>query len=735
LHVFLMPQNTPSPVATAIFILFVWSLVRTIVILRERLVIDKAGFPGAWKQVFKTSSSPKLSMRIANLPNLTDQSLRLDGGMSIRGAKVGGVGTLLGAGAVGTAGAGQGSSAKSAAAIRSWPGGVFFTPKHGGCGYAGSTKQPDSQCRKWFVTEELDQDLQRRVMSLGKDWCCLLLGDPPNRLHLQDGRNKKFMIRTNAELFRDAEVRQIPHPQDWRTRRNLGYLYVIEMGAEEIIDVAATVDDAYSRGSPPAESRIQETLWDRESLWALVLPVDVSWNQGKQQKSQMPMGKRESHNWRELMARRLMRYVEGADRHVSKGNLSNEFVMGWKVVFEQFDGISSDVAGLLEELVIDFYQAHYFSLEGVQYVQQWLWAVLKAGYELPPVSRIADDVVSSSWVDKNCAAFQFFDVPVEPSTSCWSEEKVKSITVFAPGMGIHFQKRCIFYNPDPAATLEIFVYSTGALTQAAKHVNTNRSKSCTVGFHSEPPSVHPQSYKAMHNDLLSRMYDMFFTFSEKLINKHPNKFKRFASADCWACTSMKKKADPHHVLFNTLQAKKRFHHDIAISHIFGTKSHLLGRKMRHTVFATFKDRGLLEFCGSGANRTVILKQDCLYPFLFSVVIENDFDQGYYFSEKLVDAFANGVVPIYWGTGKYIQHWFNASGMIFWETTHDMAAILSRLDSMEKRRKEYFSRLEALKCNFRRAIQMTSSMGERLQSLLVGASGGANCNVCRMSGHS
>ena len=48
--------------------------------------------------------------------------------------------------------------------------------------------------------------------------------------------------------------------------------------------------------------------------------------------------------------------------------------------------------------------------------------------------------------------------------------------------------------------------------------------------------------------------------------------------------------------------------------------------------------------------------------MFSVCIEND-DSDTYFTEKILDAFATGTIPIYKGTRKITNH-FNEDGIIF-----------------------------------------------------------------------
>lgn len=65
----------------------------------------------------------------------------------------------------------------------------------------------------------------------------------------------------------------------------------------------------------------------------------------------------------------------------------------------------------------------------------------------------------------------------------------------------------------------------------------------------------------------------------------------------------------------------------------------------------------------------------LRDFRFSVVLEN-FQSDYYFTEKLLNCFATGVVPIYLGARK-IDEFFDATGILRFETKSELKSHLSR----------------------------------------------------------
>jgi hypothetical protein len=98
--------------------------------------------------------------------------------------------------------------------------------------------------------------------------------------------------------------------------------------------------------------------------------------------------------------------------------------------------------------------------------------------------------------------------------------------------------------------------------------------------------------------------------------------------------------------------------------------------------------------GEGPNRDWWRsKESALAPYMFSVVFENA-NYPKYYTEKITDCFALGVIPIYWGTD-LISEDFNSEGIIKWtpdfnpdSLTEDlynskMSAILDNLERVKK----------------------------------------------------
>lgn len=138
--------------------------------------------------------------------------------------------------------------------------------------------------------------------------------------------------------------------------------------------------------------------------------------------------------------------------------------------------------------------------------------------------------------------------------------------------------------------------------------------------------------------------------------------------------------------------------DANVSLIASEKKSLPGQRLRHRIVRSFGSR-LDAVLGRG-YRPVESKVEALGRFRYSVVVENC-RADWYFSEKLIDCFACGTVPIYWGCPD-VGRFFNPHGVIPFHNRWQLAGILKRIGESD-----YAARLEAVKDNFERAKQYTS----------------------------
>ena len=98
----------------------------------------------------------------------------------------------------------------------------------------------------------------------------------------------------------------------------------------------------------------------------------------------------------------------------------------------------------------------------------------------------------------------------------------------------------------------------------------------------------------------------------------------------------------------------------------------------------------LDLYGRGFNE-IINKEEGLCDYMFSVAIENG-QYETYFTEKLLDCFATGTIPVYLGAPDIEKH-FNADGIINLSDEFDVSEDI------------YNDKLDAIQDNLERAKKM------------------------------
>ena len=97
------------------------------------------------------------------------------------------------------------------------------------------------------------------------------------------------------------------------------------------------------------------------------------------------------------------------------------------------------------------------------------------------------------------------------------------------------------------------------------------------------------------------------------------------------------------------------------------------------------------------------KIDGLKDYRFSITVENA-KEDYYFTEKLIDCFVTGTIPIYWGCPS-IGNFFDTNGIITFNTVEELQEILNNLEGV------YESKIDSVKTNFN--LAMTYRVGDDL----------------------
>jgi hypothetical protein len=129
-----------------------------------------------------------------------------------------------------------------------------------------------------------------------------------------------------------------------------------------------------------------------------------------------------------------------------------------------------------------------------------------------------------------------------------------------------------------------------------------------------------------------------------------------------------------------------------VSCIFSWKNWNSYHRMRFRTYDRLKDDSRVDFYGTGCEKPIEFKIDGLKDYMFSIVIENSIETDY-FTEKLLDCFLSGTIPIYVGT-KNVRNYFDSDGIIFFEGDEDLPSILDSLNE-----NLYMSKLESIKKNF------------------------------------
>jgi hypothetical protein len=171
----------------------------------------------------------------------------------------------------------------------------------------------------------------------------------------------------------------------------------------------------------------------------------------------------------------------------------------------------------------------------------------------------------------------------------------------------------------------------------------------------ESPDITPYAYDYVKNN--KNLFNKIFTFDRVILNSFDNSvFLPYGG-------SMLDKNDIkiHNKTKN-------------VSMMMSFKNYLEGHKLRHIIRYGYEGR--INFYGSGFNGVNEKKIVSVKDYRFSIAIENC-RKDYYFTEKLIDCFLTGTIPIYWGCPS-IGDFFNMDGIITFEKPNDLNKILNNL---------------------------------------------------------
>lgn len=164
-------------------------------------------------------------------------------------------------------------------------------------------------------------------------------------------------------------------------------------------------------------------------------------------------------------------------------------------------------------------------------------------------------------------------------------------------------------------------------------------------------------------------FDLIFTHNQDLL-KLDSKFKWVPAQGFW------------------IKEPKVYEKSKMISMIASNKKMCDGHRLR----LQWVERlwGQVDMYGRGFNE-IALKEDGLCDYMFSIAIENG-QYETYFTEKLLDCFATGTIPVYLGAPD-IGNYFNKDG------------IIDLTDEFDVSDEIYYSKIDAIKDNLERVKKM------------------------------
>ena len=167
-----------------------------------------------------------------------------------------------------------------------------------------------------------------------------------------------------------------------------------------------------------------------------------------------------------------------------------------------------------------------------------------------------------------------------------------------------------------------------------------------VAWLSEPKVVYSQVYKKILNQ--EKLFDLIMTYDADLLKRGP-KYVLVPVGSTWIPI-------PYQKLYDKTKL---------VSSIVSKKTMFPAHKMRHEICDRYKD---IDYYGTKFEY-IPTKDIGLKDYMFSVAIENCSVLNY-FTEKIVDCFLCGCVPIYYGCTN-IQKFFNPNGIITFQNIDDL----------------------------------------------------------------
>jgi hypothetical protein len=213
-----------------------------------------------------------------------------------------------------------------------------------------------------------------------------------------------------------------------------------------------------------------------------------------------------------------------------------------------------------------------------------------------------------------------------------------------------------------------------------RHIMTNTAASVKskykVAWILEPKIVLAPVYRDIRKH--EGVYDLILTHDAELLKKNPKKYVCVPTGQTWIPFE-------HHKIYDKTKG---------VSTVMSKKNQFPGHKLRQNVYTRFKDTKKIDFYGN-KFKFIMTKTEAIKDYFFSIAIENS-SVPHYFTEKIIDCFLCGAVPVYFGATN-IGSYFNPNGIIQFKNLNELEKILPTLT-----KEKYNIMLPAIKENFEKA---------------------------------
>lgn len=200
------------------------------------------------------------------------------------------------------------------------------------------------------------------------------------------------------------------------------------------------------------------------------------------------------------------------------------------------------------------------------------------------------------------------------------------------------------------------------------HVDQYPNKK-VYGWLIEPPSLNKFEYDFIKDNF--HKFEKIFTYDKDLLSIS-DKFVLIPIGGCWIDELDRK-----------IYEKNKF-----LCTIISHKKQTIGHNLRHEIISKINN---IDVFGN-AYKPINKKIDVLKDYKFNIVVENQ-KMDFLFTEKLIDSFVTGTIPIYWGCPS-IHKFFDVNGILEFNSIEELKEIVSSIND-----EFYYSKIESIKNNF------------------------------------